>query len=51
MAEPRKKQKRKTRRPLEDVPLKKLLRNVQRDLDEKIKMSFSGGDDRKRKQE
>jgi hypothetical protein len=51
MAEPRKKKKRKTGRPLEDVPLRKLLNNVRRDIEQKMKLSFSGGESRKEKKD
>jgi hypothetical protein len=40
MTKPRKK-KRKTGRPLENVPLRKLVSSVRRDIDEKVKMAFS----------
>jgi hypothetical protein len=43
MTTPRKK-KRKTGRPLEAVPLRKLVKRVKEDLHERIKMSFSGGE-------
>jgi hypothetical protein len=50
MAEPRKKKKRKTGRPLEQVPMRKLVKRVKDELHERIKMSFSG-DDGKAKQD
>jgi hypothetical protein len=46
MAEPRKKKKRKTGRPLEDVPLPTLVKRVKGELQERIKMSFSGESDK-----
>jgi hypothetical protein len=46
MAEPRKKKKRKTGRPLENVPLRTLVKRVKGELHERIKMSFSGGEDK-----
>jgi len=46
MAEPRKKKKRKTGRPLEDVPLRTLVKRVKGELQERIKMSFSGESDK-----
>jgi len=47
MAEPRKKkQKRKTGRPLENVPLRTLVKRVREEIDEKLRMSFSGGTDK-----
>lgn len=52
MGAPRKQQKkRKTGRPLEDVPLRKLLANVRAKLDPQVKMAFSSGEERKPKQE
>jgi len=45
MAKPRKK-KRKTGRPLEDVPLRTLVKRVKEELDAKIKLSFAGGKDK-----
>jgi hypothetical protein len=51
MATPRKKKNpRKTGRPLEDVPLQTLVKRVREELDEKIKLSFSASE-RKTKQE
>jgi hypothetical protein len=41
MAEPRKKKKRKTGRPLEKVPMRTLVKRVREELDERIRMSFS----------
>jgi len=49
MAEPRKKKKRKTGRPLENVPMRTLVKRVKEELHDKLRISFSGGDD-KRKQ-
>jgi hypothetical protein len=46
MAEPRKKKKRKTGRPLEDVSLRALVKRVRGELHERIKMSFSGSSDK-----
>jgi hypothetical protein len=47
MAEPRKKKKkRKTGRPLEDVPLKTLVKRVREELDTRIRVSFSGEPDK-----
>ncbi|MGA9510241.1 MAG: hypothetical protein WBV55_16610 [Candidatus Sulfotelmatobacter sp.] len=51
MAEPRKKKKkRKTGRPLEHVPMRTLVGRVKEEIHEKLRMSFSGPDD-KRKQD
>jgi hypothetical protein len=50
MAEPRKKKKRKTGRPLEKVPMSTLVKRVRVELEEKIKMSFAA-DERNRKQD
>jgi hypothetical protein len=50
MAEPRKKKKRKTGRPLEKVPMRTLVKRVREELEERIKISFSGGE-RKPKQD
>jgi hypothetical protein len=44
MAEPRKKKKRKSGRPLENVPLRTLVKRVRGELEQRIKMSFSGAD-------
>jgi hypothetical protein len=44
MAEPRRKRKRKTGRPLEAVPMRKLVKRVKDELRERIKLSFSGGE-------
>jgi hypothetical protein len=46
MTEPRKKKKRKTGRPLESVPMRKLVKRVKDELHERIKMSFSDGEDK-----
>jgi len=46
MTEPRKKKRRKTGRPLEAVPLRKLVKRVKDELHERIRMSFSGGEDK-----
>jgi hypothetical protein len=46
MAEPRKKKKRKTGRPLEDVPLRTLVKRVKGELQERIKISFSSSSDK-----
>jgi hypothetical protein len=45
MTTPRKK-KRKTGRPLEAVPMRKLVKRVKDELQERIRMSFSGGEDK-----
>ena len=50
MAEPRKKKRRKTGRPLENVPLRTLVKRVKSELNERIKISFSA-EDRKPKQD
>jgi hypothetical protein len=51
MAEPRKKhKKRKTNRPLEEVPMRTLVKRVREELETRIKVSFSDGAD-KQKQE
>jgi hypothetical protein len=44
MAEPRKKKKRKTGRPLEKVPMRTLVKRVREELGERIKMSFSAAE-------
>jgi hypothetical protein len=49
MAEPRKK-KRKTGRPLEDVPLRTLVKLVRKKLDEEVKASFSDGERKSKKE-
>jgi len=41
MAEPRKKKKRKTGRPLEGVPMRRLVKRVKDELHERIRMSMS----------
>jgi hypothetical protein len=46
MTEPRKKKKRKTGRPLEGVPMRKLVKRVKDELHDKLRMSFAGGDDK-----
>jgi len=46
MPEPRKKKKRKTGRPLEDVPLRTLVKRVKGELRERIKLSFSDRTDK-----
>jgi hypothetical protein len=46
MTEPRKKKKRKAGRPLEEVPMRQLLKRVKDELHEKLRMSFSGGDEK-----
>jgi hypothetical protein len=46
MTAPRKKKKSKSSRPLENVPMRTLVKRVKEELNEKIKMSFSGGDDK-----
>ncbi len=43
MTAPRKKKTRKTGRPLEGVPMRKLLKRVKDELHERIKMSMSEG--------
>jgi hypothetical protein len=45
MTTPRKK-KRKTGRPLEAVPMRKLVKRVKDELHERIRMSFSDGEDK-----
>jgi hypothetical protein len=50
MATPRKKKSRKTGRPLEDVPLRKLVKHVKSDLNEKLRLSFAS-DERKKREE
>jgi hypothetical protein len=50
MAAPRKKKSRKTGRPLEEVPMRTLVKRVRDELREKVKMSFSDSE-RKTKQE
>jgi hypothetical protein len=50
MAEPRKKKKQKTGRPLEKVPMRTLVKRVRQELDERIRMSFSA-EERNRKQD
>jgi hypothetical protein len=46
MAEPRKKKKRKTGRPLEHVPLRTLVKRVKEELDAKLKVSFADESDK-----
>jgi hypothetical protein len=50
MAEPRKKKKRKTGRPLETVPMRKLVKRVKDELHERIRMSMADKDDNRRKE-
>jgi hypothetical protein len=50
MAEPRKKKKQKTGRPLEKVPMRTLVKRVRDELGERIKMSFFA-EERKTKQD
>lgn len=46
MAEPRKKKKRKTSRPLENVPLRTLVKRAKSELHERMRMSLSDGEDK-----
>jgi hypothetical protein len=46
MTEPRKKKKRKTGRPLETVPMRKLVKRVKDELHERIRLSMSDKDDK-----
>jgi len=41
MKSPRKTKKRKTGRPLENVPLRKLVSDVKREMDEKLRLALS----------
>jgi hypothetical protein len=51
MTEPRKKKmKSKTGRPLEGVPLRTLIKRVKDEMNEKLRMSFSGGEDKRKKE-
>jgi len=49
MAEPRKKKARKTGRPLEAVPMRKLVSRVKAELHDRIKISMSEGSDKPKK--
>jgi hypothetical protein len=46
MTEPRKKKTRKTGRPLENVPMRKLVKRVKDELHERIKIAASEGSDK-----
>jgi hypothetical protein len=46
MTAPRKKKRRKTGRPLENVPMRKLVKRVKDELHERIRMSMSEGEDK-----
>jgi hypothetical protein len=50
MPTPRKKKKRKTGRPLEDVPLRKLVKSVKGELEERVKMAFSDSLDKTKRE-
>jgi hypothetical protein len=50
MPTPRKKKKRKTGRPLEDVPLRKLVKTVKEDLEERVRMAFADSPDKPKRE-